>query len=90
MKKKGLLKGIGIKVILVLIAFFSLYIKVDAANFAYADFDWDLFYEENVGYWTDYCKSYNSKIPLDVCLEITLSGKKDYYVNLYKTGVKNN
>jgi len=84
MKKKGLLKGIGIKVILVLIAFFSLYINVDAANFAYNDFKWDLFYEENVGYWTDYCKSYSSDIPLDECLEITLKGKKDYYVNLYK------
>ena len=42
MKEKGLLKQMLIMVIIVLIAFFSLYIKVDAANFAYNDFDWDL------------------------------------------------
>lgn len=83
MGKKGLLKHFIVKVILVLIAFFSL-IKVDAANFAYNAFDWDKFYEENVGYWTDYCKTQGGDISLDDCLEITLSGKKEYYITLYK------
>lgn len=81
--KKGLLKQIFIKVILVLIAFFSLH-NVDASSFAYNDFDWDAFYKEHVGYWTDYCKTQNGDISLDDCLEVTLSGKKEYYVTLYK------
>lgn len=84
MKKKGLLNCLCVKVILSLIAFFSLYINVDAANFAYDNFKWELFYEENVGYWTDICKSYSGEMSIDDCLEITLKGKKDYYINLYK------
>lgn len=84
MIKKGILKQSLMKVILVLIAFFSLNIKVDAANFAYNAFDWDKFYEENVGYWTDFCKTNSGDISLEDCLEVTLSGKKEYYVRLYK------
>lgn len=81
--KKGLLKHYLVKVIFVLIAFFSLK-NVNASSFAYNDFDWDTFYKENVGYWTDYCKTQSGDISLEDCLEVTLSGKKEYYVTLYK------
>lgn len=72
-----------IKAIICLVAFFSLGINVNAASFAYNAFDWDKFYEENVDYWTDYCESESSGDQQE-CLEIVLSGKKQFYVKLYK------
>jgi len=84
MKKRGLLKHILVKVILVLIAFFSLIGNVYAASFAYDAFKWDTFYEENVDYWTDYCESSVSEEKVDKCVDVTLNGKEKYYTKLYK------
>lgn len=82
MKKYKLLKQGIISICLVLIALFS--IRVEAANFAYADFDWDKFYDENIDYWTDYCTHNSGNMSVKECVEIVLSGKKEYYVKLYK------
>lgn len=84
MKKRGLLKHIFVKVIFVLIAFFSLIGNVNAASFAYDAFKWDTFYEENVDYWTDYCESSVSEEKIDKCVDVTLNGKEKYYTKLYK------
>ena len=68
MKKRGLLKHCLIMVILVLITFFSIDKKVLASSFAYNAFDWDLFYKENVGYWTSYCNFNSGNIGVDKCI----------------------
>lgn len=86
--KKGLLKHVVFKVILVLIAFFSLIENGDAASFAYDSFDWDTFYNENVNYWTDYCEAKVSEDNVEECVEVTLSGKEKFYTKLYKVLAK--
>lgn len=83
LKLNVLLKQNIFKLFLVLITLFSIN-NVDASSFAYAAFDWDKFYKENVGYWTDYCKSYSGSISTDDCIDIVLNGKKEYYIKLYK------
>lgn len=82
MIKKGLLKQVFAKVILVLIAFFSL--DTNAASFAYGSFSWETFYKENVNYWTDYCQSSVSENKVDDCVDVTLNGKRKYYEKLYR------
>ena len=81
--KERLLKVRIVKALLFLVAFFSLVINVNAASFSYSAFEWDKFYKENVNYWTDYCKSYAKQMSEGECLDVVLSGKKDFYESLY-------
>ncbi len=82
-KKVRLLKLEIMGVFLVLITLFSV-MKVQASSFAYNDFDWNKFYNENIAYWTDYCGTNASNLSHEECIEIVLSGKKEFYIKLYK------
>ena len=82
MRNERLLRGIVLKVICILITFFSLNLNIQAASFAYKDFDWNEFYEENKSYWSSYCASGN--MDEEECEEILLSGKKEFYTRMYK------
>ena len=65
-------------------AFFCLNISVNASSFAYNAFDWDKFYNEHIDYWTDFCQDEKDEELEEECVEMSLAGKKEYYIKLYK------
>lgn len=65
-----------------LITYFIFFGNVFAANFNYADFDFDRFAEENKGYWSDQCADDTDHS--EKCAEKIISQQKNYYVRLYK------
>lgn len=68
-----------------LIVFFSSIRSVSAAYFRYADFDFDVFAKQNLGYWTYVCSDNStSESELKECQEKILASQKKFYVRLYK------
>ncbi len=68
-----------------LIVFFGSIKDVSAAYFKYADFDFDTFAKQNLGYWTYICSddAANENEVKD-CQEKILVSQKKFYVRLYK------
>lgn len=71
-------------VIFFLITFFAFNLTVLAADFNYADFDFDTFAEENKTYWTTACINQINSKDQEQCVEEILSNQKQYYTRLYK------
>lgn len=61
-----------------LIIFFSLYNKVNAASFAYEDFNWESFLEQHKGYWVSFCDDGDEK-----CYDVIIKNQKKFYTRLY-------
>ena len=56
-----------------------------AASFKYADFDFDKFAEENLGYWTYLCsEDYDNQPDIDKCKEKIIASQRVFYTRLYK------
>lgn len=77
--KVNIVKKMILIISIFFVLFFSSLSKINAANFAYKDFDWDKFAEENADYWTDQCEDDEGK-----CVEKTLKSQKKFYKKLYK------
>lgn len=68
-----------------LIVFFLSPRITNAANFKYADFDFDKFAEENLGYWTFLCsEDYDNQPEIDTCKEKIIASQRVFYTRLYK------
>jgi len=76
--KKMLLKYLIVTVI-ILVTFFSIDIKVSAANFKYSDFDWEELLDQNKEYWVSGCDKDDEK-----CHDKILKTQKGFYTRLYK------
>lgn len=85
--KKMLCKRLSV-ILLLLITFFSVSLKSNAASFAYKDFDWDEFAEKNKSYWISACDGDKT----GKCVDRILETKKRFYTRLYEilTIVQNN
>ena len=75
--KKKLFKSLLIFSFL-LITFFSIKINGYAANFAYADFNWEELLERNKNYWTSLCREDDED-----CVDEVLVTKERFYKRLY-------
>lgn len=75
--KKRLLKSLLVFSIL-LITFFSLNYNSYAASFAYKDFNWEEFSEQNKNYWVSFCNEDDPD-----CEDRLLVLKKRFYIRLY-------
>ena len=68
-----------------LIVFFLSPNITKAASFKYADFDFDKFAEENLGYWTFLCsEDYDNQPEIDKCKERIIASQRVFYTRLYK------
>lgn len=76
--KKRLFKVILIASFL-FITFFSVNVSTYAASFAYADFKWEEFADQNKNLWTSACKKDDED-----CIDSILANQKKFYVQLYK------
>ena len=78
--KRNILKKIGLLLVFLFITFFSIKINTNAANFKYADFNWEEFLKQNKTYWDGECK--NSKD--EECIDKVLKTKEKFYTRLYQ------
>lgn len=83
-KIKMLFKKRVFVILFFLITFFVFSIKIDAAYFNYADFDFDKFAEENKEYWTGQCVNEIDEKAVEKCVELVISRQRKYYTRLYK------
>ena len=76
MKRNNSFIKIGLLVFL-FIAFFSIVTNSYAANFKYADFNWDELLEQNRDFWTSTCEGKQD------CIDRSLKTKEKFYKRLY-------
>lgn len=78
----------AIKTFVCVIALFSVMFlftnEVEATPFAYRDFDFDTFYEENKTYWDGVCSSETEERLKEKCEKKLLKAQKKFYTRLYK------
>lgn len=76
--QKGLFKSIFV-IMLLLVTFFSVTKNTYSASFAYKDFKWEEFYNQNKNFWVDSCSEDDSE-----CIDEVLASKKRFYTRLYE------
>lgn len=67
-------------IMLLLVTFFSIKLNSYAASFAYKDFKWEEFAEENKSYWISACDSDTT----GTCVDKILATKERFYTRLYE------
>ena len=76
--KKMLLKNLIVTIFL-LVTFFSITLKINAANFKYSDFNWKELLEQNKDYWISGCETGDQD-----CYDRIIKYQETFYKRLYK------